>query len=192
MSCTWYWALWPVKAKAWFCEDFYVKHAKPILVRIYKILLEIKNGMSSTKSVEGAVIKTAGWDVRDVKFVDDYELMLAMSTKCKPAGGIMFARRFSSHSSKLLLGFSESHIENQPMPTVNSRMPVSKKETSWMAMMTIPVLTFLTQTSPANTSGENSLRESRGLQKQWRSMVGRVDVLFVCLLRIGSITECMI
>ena len=95
-----------------------MKHAKPRLVRIYKILLEIKNGMSSTKSVEGAVIKTAGWDVRDVKFVDDYELMLAVSTKCKPTSDFVFGRRFSLHSSKLLLGFSESHIENQPMPTV--------------------------------------------------------------------------
>ena len=58
--------------------------AKPSLVRIYKILLEIKNGISSTKSVEGAVIKTIGWEVRDVKFIDDNELMLAVSTKCKP------------------------------------------------------------------------------------------------------------
>ena len=169
-----------------------MKHAKLRLVRIYKVLLEIKNGMSSTKSVEGAVIKTAGWDVRDVKFVDDHDLMLAVSTKCKPAGGIVFGRRFSSHSSKLLLGSSESHIENQPMPTVEWRMPLSKKGTSWMAMMTIPVLTSLAQTSPANIRGENSLRESLGLQKQWGSMVGRVDGLSVCLLRIGPITECMI
>ena len=51
--------------------------------------------MSSTKSVEGAVIKTAGWEVRDVKFVDDDELMLAVSAKCKPADVIVLARRFS-------------------------------------------------------------------------------------------------
>lgn len=50
-------------------------------VRIYKIVLGIKNGMSSTKTVEGAVIKTAGWEVRDVKFVDDDELVLAVSAK---------------------------------------------------------------------------------------------------------------
>ena len=54
-------------------------------------MLEIKNGISSTKSVEGAVIKTAGWEVRDVKFVDDNELMLAVSTKCKPVDGIVLA-----------------------------------------------------------------------------------------------------
>lgn len=50
-------------------------------VRIYKILLGIKNGMSSTKSVECAVVKTAGWEVRDVKFVDDDELLLAVSAQ---------------------------------------------------------------------------------------------------------------
>ena len=54
-------------------------------------MLEIKNGISSTKSVEGAVIKTAGWEVRDVKFVDDNELMLAVSTNCKPVDGIVLA-----------------------------------------------------------------------------------------------------
>ena len=72
-----------------------MKSAKLSLVHIYKILLEIKNGISSTKSVEGAVIKTTGWEVRDVKFIDDNELMLAVSTKCKPADGIVLACRFS-------------------------------------------------------------------------------------------------
>ena len=72
-----------------------MKNAKPRPVRIYKILLEIKNGMSSTKSVEAVVIETAGWEVRDVKFVDDDDLMLAVSTKCKPAEGIVLAYRFS-------------------------------------------------------------------------------------------------
>lgn len=51
--------------------------------------------MSSTKSVEGAVIKTAGWEVRDVKFVDDTELMLAVSMNCKLDSGVMLARRLS-------------------------------------------------------------------------------------------------
>lgn len=64
-------------------------------MRIYKILLGIKNGMSSTKSVECAVVKTAGWEVRDVKFVDDDELLLAVSAQSKPAVGVMHARRFS-------------------------------------------------------------------------------------------------
>lgn len=64
-------------------------------MRIYRVVLEIKNGMSSTKSVEGAEIKTAGWEVRDVKFVDDDELVLAVSAQCKLADGILLARRFS-------------------------------------------------------------------------------------------------
>lgn len=72
-----------------------MENAKPRLVRIYRIVLEIKNGMSSTKSVEGAVIKTASWEFRDVKFVDDDELVLAVSAKCKPADGIVLTRRFS-------------------------------------------------------------------------------------------------
>ena len=62
-----------------------MKDIKPRLVRIFRIVLEIENGMSSTKSVEVAVIKTAGWEVKDVKFVDDDEIMLAVSAKCKPA-----------------------------------------------------------------------------------------------------------
>ena len=41
--------------------------------------------MSSTKSVEVAVIKTASWEVKDVKFVDDDEVVLAVSAQCKPA-----------------------------------------------------------------------------------------------------------
>lgn len=68
-----------------------MKNAKLTLVRVYKILLEIQNGISSTKSVESAMIETAGWEVRDVKFVDDDELVLAVSTKCKPAKGIELA-----------------------------------------------------------------------------------------------------
>ena len=68
---------------------------KARLVRIYRIVLGIKNGISSTKSAEVAVIKTAGWEVRDVKFVDDDEVMLAVSAKGKPACAIVLARRFS-------------------------------------------------------------------------------------------------
>ncbi|KAM0799702.1 anaphase-promoting complex, cyclosome, subunit 4-domain-containing protein [Usnea florida] len=48
-------------------------------VRIYRTALEIKNGVSSTKTMKGAVIETAGWEVKDVKFIDDGELLLAVS-----------------------------------------------------------------------------------------------------------------
>ena len=77
------------------------KKLKPRLVRIYRIVLGIKNGMSSTNSVEVAVIKTAGWEVKDVKFVDDDEMVLAVSTKCKPACAIVLARRFISSKTSL-------------------------------------------------------------------------------------------
>ena len=73
-----------------------MKHSNKIIqVRVYRILLGIKNGMSSTKSVEGAVIKTAGWDVRDVRFVDDDELVFAVSAMGKPAEPTIFASHFS-------------------------------------------------------------------------------------------------
>ena len=56
------------------------------------MLLEIGNGMSSTMSVERTTIKTIG-RVRDVKFVDDEELMLAVSTRCKHASDMVLVRR---------------------------------------------------------------------------------------------------
>jgi len=50
-----------------------------MLVCIYKIVLEVQNGMSSIKSVEIAYIRTAGFNIRDAKFVDDEELVLAVT-----------------------------------------------------------------------------------------------------------------
>lgn len=72
-----------------------MKDIKPRLVRIYRIVLGIKNGMSSTKSVEIAVIRTASWEVKDVKFVDDDEIVLAVSAKCKATCAIVLTCRFS-------------------------------------------------------------------------------------------------
>ena len=43
--------------------------------------LGIENGMSSTRTVEHAFIDTATWTVRDVKFVDDEELMIAVENE---------------------------------------------------------------------------------------------------------------
>lgn len=48
-----------------------------ILVCIYRISIEVVNGMSSTRHVERASIRTTGYDIKDVKFVDDEELVLA-------------------------------------------------------------------------------------------------------------------
>ena len=53
------------------------------VVRIYRILLEIENGMSSTKEVEYASIEMTGWNLKDAKFVDDEECMLAMANESK-------------------------------------------------------------------------------------------------------------
>ena len=73
-----------------FCGD-----VKSRPVRIYRTALEIKNGVSSTKTMKGAVIETAGWEVKDVKFIDDGELLLAVSANCKLADGLGLTRFFS-------------------------------------------------------------------------------------------------
>lgn len=54
-----------------------------ILVRIYRILVETVNGMSTTKHVEHAFIRTAGWEIADLKFIDDEELVVAMTDQSK-------------------------------------------------------------------------------------------------------------
>ena len=78
------------------------------------------------------------------------------------------------------------------MPTAIGPMPQSTMRTASMSMTTIPVSTFRVQTLPANIRGWNSQRVSLGLQKELRSMVGRVDGQSVYLLRIDFITEFMI
>ena len=47
------------------------------------MIFEIENGMSSTKTVEVASIKSATFEITDVKFIDDDELVLAASNKSK-------------------------------------------------------------------------------------------------------------
>ena len=54
-----------------------------MLVRVYRIVLEIENGMSTTTSVEAASVRLAGLDVKDVKFVDDDEFVIATSDESK-------------------------------------------------------------------------------------------------------------
>ena len=54
-----------------------------MLVRVYRIVLEIENGMSTTTRVEAASVRLAGLDVKDVKFVDDDEFVLATSDESK-------------------------------------------------------------------------------------------------------------
>ena len=52
-------------------------------MRVYRIVLEIENGMSTTTSVEIASVRLADFDVKDVKFVDDDEFVLATSDESK-------------------------------------------------------------------------------------------------------------
>lgn len=75
--------------------DHFCRDVKPRPVRIYRNALEIKNGVSSTKTMKGAVIETAGWEVKDVKFIDDEELLLAVSANCELADGLGLTRFFS-------------------------------------------------------------------------------------------------
>lgn len=83
-------------------------------VRIYRILLAIKNGMSSTKSVEGAVIKTAGWQVKDVKFVDDDELMLAVSTNSSSRLlRIPYRETTNAHEKKVYTTINQNDTEHR-------------------------------------------------------------------------------
>lgn len=53
------------------------------LVRIYRIKLKIENGMSSSQTVEYALIMSQLGNIQDLKFVDDEKLMLVMSQECK-------------------------------------------------------------------------------------------------------------
>lgn len=53
------------------------------LVQITRIEFKIENGVSSTQNVEYANIRTHSGKVKDLKFVDDEKLMLAISGKSK-------------------------------------------------------------------------------------------------------------
>ena len=53
------------------------------LVRISRIELTIENGMSSTRLVEHAFVRSQLGYVQDMKFVDDQKLMLGVSQNCK-------------------------------------------------------------------------------------------------------------
>ncbi|KAL9132465.1 MAG: hypothetical protein Q9175_006363 [Cornicularia normoerica] len=84
-------------------------------VRIYRIVLEIKNGMSSTKIMQGAVIKTAGWEVKDVKFVDDDELVLAVSAKSSSRLFRIPYREIANASGKLAYATNNERSVGQRM-----------------------------------------------------------------------------
>lgn len=51
-------------------------------VRIYRLVLNIENGVSSTEPVELALVRVPDGTVDDIKFVDDEALMLSISKRC--------------------------------------------------------------------------------------------------------------
>ena len=52
-------------------------------VRICRVVYKIAHGMSSVESSEHTAINIKGWKILDVKFADDNDLILAMSTDCE-------------------------------------------------------------------------------------------------------------
>lgn len=52
-------------------------------VQVYKITFVNENGMSKTQLLESASIGISGWSLDDIKFIDDDELMLAVSNLCE-------------------------------------------------------------------------------------------------------------
>lgn len=56
---------------------------KRALVQIYRIVFRIDNGMSTIENTECASLRLGGWDLMDIKFVDDKDMILAMSSNCK-------------------------------------------------------------------------------------------------------------
>lgn len=55
----------------------------PMSVCIYKITIDIENGMSSTRCVECTFIRASGWVLKDIKFIDDDELVIAALDQSK-------------------------------------------------------------------------------------------------------------
>ena len=53
------------------------------VVQVYRIVFRIQSGMSMTEDIECASLRSSGWNIKDVKFVDDKDVMLAMSNNCK-------------------------------------------------------------------------------------------------------------
>ena len=53
-----------------------------LLVLVYRVVLEIISGISSTTMVECTSIVAPTEYVKDVKFVDDKSLVLALSKQC--------------------------------------------------------------------------------------------------------------
>lgn len=53
-----------------------------VLVKMYKVVLNVINGISSTEAVHGATLRLLRETIKDVRFIDDELLMLASCTEC--------------------------------------------------------------------------------------------------------------
>lgn len=51
-------------------------------VRIYRLVLNIENGVSATEPVELALVRVPDGIVDDISFVDDEALMMSISKEC--------------------------------------------------------------------------------------------------------------
>lgn len=90
-----------------------------MIVCIYRIVLQVENGMSSTGNVEIAFIRTTGWNIRDAKFVDDEELVLAVSDNGKQQRPILSPTEYTKSFSKLHPGYFDfPTVERPPDPLV--------------------------------------------------------------------------
>ena len=52
-------------------------------VSLYRITLDIVNGISSTRCTERAFVPAMGLDIRDIRFIDDQKLLLALSDQSR-------------------------------------------------------------------------------------------------------------
>ena len=60
--------------------------AHEILVRVHKVRLAVLNGISSLRSIEhAAVLLPREQEIKDIKYVDDQIMIVALAKKCKCA-----------------------------------------------------------------------------------------------------------
>ena len=50
---------------------------------LYRITLDIVNGVSSTRCTERAFLPAMGLNIRDIRFTDDQKLLLAVSDQSR-------------------------------------------------------------------------------------------------------------
>ena len=46
-------------------------------------MIQLHNGLSTASNLMKTTIKTGDWEVKDAKFVDDLEVLLALTNRCQ-------------------------------------------------------------------------------------------------------------